>query len=53
VDARALSTVNVKGTRAVRAGDYVFHLGGTQPTDTADGSVSAAFTIRGNEELPR
>jgi beta-glucosidase len=53
VDARALSTVDMKGTRAVRAGDYVFHLGGTQPTDTVDGSASAAFTIRGNEELPR
>jgi beta-glucosidase len=53
VDARALSTVDANGARAVRAGDYVFHLGGTQPTDMVDGSVSAAFTIHGNEELPR
>jgi beta-glucosidase len=53
VDARALSTVDADGARAVRSGDYVFHLGGTQPTDTSDGSMSAAFTIHGNEELPR
>ncbi len=53
VDSRALSTVDANGVRAVRAGDYVFHLGGTQPTDTSDGSMSAAFTIHGNEELPR
>jgi len=53
VDARALSTVDAKGVRAVRTGDYVLHLGGAQPTDATDGSVSAGFTIRGNEELPR
>lgn len=53
VDARALSTVDAHGARAVRAGDYVFHLGGTQPTGTSDGSVSAAFTIHGTAELPR
>jgi beta-glucosidase len=53
VDPRALSTVDANGVRAVRAGDYIFHLGGTQPTATVDGSVSAAFTIHGNEELPR
>jgi beta-glucosidase len=53
VDARALSTVDAKGVRAVRTGDYVLHLGGTQPTDATDGSVSAGFTIRGNEELPQ
>jgi len=53
VDARALSTVDAKGVRAVRAGDYVLHLGGMQPTDAGDGAVSASFTIHGNEELPR
>jgi len=53
VDARTLSTVDGKGVRAVRAGDYVLHLGGTQPTDAGDGSVSAGFRVLGNEELPR
>jgi beta-glucosidase len=53
VDARALSTVDADGMRAVRSGDYVLHLGGTQPTDTSEGSVAASFTIRGSEELPR
>jgi beta-glucosidase len=53
VDARDLSTVDANGSRAVRAGDYVLHLGGTQPTDTSDGAVAASFTIRGSEELPR
>jgi beta-glucosidase len=53
VDARALSTVDATGMRAVRAGDYLLHLGGTQPTDAADGSASASFTIHGREELPR
>ncbi len=53
VDSRALSTVDAKGVRAVRAGDYALHLGGAQPADAADGSVSAAFKIRGSEELPR
>jgi beta-glucosidase len=53
VDGRALSTVDANGIRAVHAGNYVFHLGGTQPTDTAAGSVSVSFTVHGNEELPR
>jgi len=53
VDARELSTVDANGSRAVRAGNYMLHLGGTQPTDTSDGSVAASFTIRGSEELPR
>ena len=53
VDARALSTVDATGARAVRGGDYAFHLGGAQPTDPSDGSISAAFRIQGNEELPR
>jgi beta-glucosidase len=53
VDARSLSTVDADGTRAVRAGDYVLHLGGAQPTDMTDGSVAASFAIRGSEELPR
>jgi len=53
VDARALSTVDANGMRAVRAGDYRMQLGGTQPTDAADSSASASFTIHGNEELPR
>ncbi len=53
VSARALSTVNESGVRAVRPGEYTLHLGPTQPNDTGDGTVSASFTIRGTEELPR
>ena len=53
VDPRALSTVDAKGDRAVRAGDYVIQVGGTQPTGGQDGSASKAFTIQGNAELPR
>jgi len=53
VEARALSTVDATGMRAVRAGAYAIHLGGTQPTDPSTGSLSARFTIRGTEELPR
>jgi len=53
VDARALSTVDAEGVRAVHAGNYVVHLGGAQPSDQGYGSVSAVFTIHGNEELPR
>jgi beta-glucosidase len=53
VDARALSTVDADGARAVRAGEYTVHVGGSQPNNAADGSVSASFTIHGNAELPR
>ncbi len=53
LDARDLSTVDAEGARAVRAGDYVLHLGGAQPGDSPDGSVAASFTIHGDEELPR
>ena len=53
LDARSLSTVDANGSRAVRAGNYVSHLGGTQPTDGSDGSVSMSFSIHGSEELPR
>jgi beta-glucosidase len=53
VDARALSTVDANGMRAVRSGDYVLHLGGTQPTNAADGAAAASFSIHGSEEMPR
>jgi len=53
VDARALSTVDAKGVRAVRAGNYILNLGGTQPTASAEGSVSAEFRVNGSEEMPR
>ena len=53
LDARALSTVDASGVRAVRAGDYVLHMGGTQPTDQADGAATVPFSIHGNAELPR
>ena len=51
VDARDLSTVNADGSRAVEAGDYTLHLGGSQPTE--GDTVSASFTISGNKELPK
>jgi beta-glucosidase len=51
VDARDLSTVNADGSRAVEAGDYSLHLGGSQPAESD--AVSASFTIRGNKELPQ
>jgi beta-glucosidase len=51
VDARDLSTVNADGSRAVEAGDYMLHLGGSQPTE--GDTVNASFTIRGSKELPR
>jgi beta-glucosidase len=53
VDARALSTVDADGMRAVHAGDYVLHLGGAQPTNSSEDSIAASFTIHGSEELPR
>ena len=51
LDERDLSTVNADGTRAVRAGDYALHLGGTQPTEGI--SVDASFTIHGSKGLPK
>ena len=53
LNARDLSTVDAKGVRAVRDGDYVLHLGGMQPGDSKEGSVAASFSIQGTEELPR
>lgn len=53
LDARTLSTVDAKGMRAVHAGDYTLHLGGTQPDNAAPGTVAASFTIYGREEMPR
>jgi beta-glucosidase len=53
VNARSLSTVDEKGIRAVRPGDYTVHLGGAQPAESAGGSIDASFAIRGDEELPR
>jgi beta-glucosidase len=53
VDARALSTVDANGVRAVRAGDYTLHLGGSQPAESSGQSIAGAFNIRGNKELPR
>lgn len=51
VDARSLSTVDAKGGRAVRPGDYAVYLGGTQPTESP--AITATFTIRDTKELPR
>ena len=53
LDARALSTVDAKGERAVRAGSYGLHLGGSQPNGESDDSVAESFRISGNEELPQ
>ena len=53
VDARALSTVDANGVRAVRAGDYNVHLGGSQPSEGSHNSIAGSFSIRNNKELPR
>jgi beta-glucosidase len=48
---RQLSSVDAAGQRAVEAGHYRLFLGGGQPGNS-DG-VAAAFTITGDEALPR
>ena len=53
VDARALSTVDANGVRAVRPGEYTLHLGGSQPSENPDTSIAASFSIRDTKELPR
>jgi beta-glucosidase len=53
VDARALSTVDANGLRAVRPGEYTLHLGGSQPAESPDASIATTFTIRNTKELPR
>jgi beta-glucosidase len=53
VDARALSTVDASGVRAVRPGDYTLHLGGSQPGEGAGESIAASFSIQGNKDLPQ
>ena len=53
VDARALSTVDANGVRAVRAGDYTLHLGDAQPGESSGESIMATFSIHGDKELPR
>jgi beta-glucosidase len=50
---RTLSTVDAKGIRAVRAGDYTLSLGGSQPAESNGASISTSFTIHNNKELPR
>jgi beta-glucosidase len=50
LDPRQLSTVDSKGVRAVRAGDYRIALGGSQPTDSTQ---TLALHIIGSKELPR
>lgn len=52
VDARALSTVDANGARAVRPGEYTVHLGGTQPAEGGE-SIAGSFSIRNSKELPR
>ena len=52
VDARALSTVDANGARAVLPGEYTLHLGGSQPAEGTD-SIAATFTIRDSKDLPR
>jgi beta-glucosidase len=51
VDARALSTVDANGVRAVRAGDYKVQLGGSQPAEGA--AIAGSFSIQSSKELPR
>ena len=49
LDPRTLSQVDDKGVRAVRAGTYVVHVGGSQP---AANTPSAQFNVTGEQELP-
>jgi len=51
LDARALSSVDAKGVRKVRSGDYTLHLGGGQPNRAK--TVSAKLAITGESELPK
>jgi beta-glucosidase len=53
LDARILSTVDAQGIRAVRPGEYVLHLGGSQPADRDGGALRAKVTIHGTREVPR
>jgi len=53
LDARALSTVDAGGTRAVRAGNYTVTLGGSQPAESSGASIAKPFTIRNDKEFPR
>jgi beta-glucosidase len=53
IEPRELSTVDANGVRAVRAGDYTVHLGGSQPGEGSEESITGAFSIRGSKELPR
>lgn len=53
VDARSLSVVDAQGIRAVRPGNYILHLGGSQPVDSDGPMQTARFTIRGTRKLPR
>lgn len=50
LDPRTLSQVDDQGVRAVRAGTYVIHIGGSQP---APGHADQQVNIVGNLELPR
>lgn len=51
LDPRALSTVNLAGNRAVRAGAYRLFVGGGQPGMAAGQEVR--FTITGEQGLPK
>jgi len=51
LDARALSQVDAKGVRKVRAGDYTLHLGGGQPKYVK--ATTAKLSVTGEVELPK
>ena len=50
LDPRTLSQVDNKGVRAVRAGTYIIHVGGSQPSPN---TPSAQVTITGMQEVPQ
>jgi beta-glucosidase len=51
IDARALSSVDARGVRAVVPGRYALSIGGNQPGDGA--TVRAEFEVDGRQELPK
>ncbi|MHB1021967.1 MAG: glycoside hydrolase family 3 C-terminal domain-containing protein [Acidobacteriaceae bacterium] len=50
LEPRQISTVNLQGKRAVRAGEYTVYVGGGQPQDATD--LKTTFTVTGEKSLP-
>ncbi|MGA8090713.1 MAG: glycoside hydrolase family 3 C-terminal domain-containing protein [Terracidiphilus sp.] len=53
LDARTLSQVDEKGTRAVTSGSYKISIGSSQPEgDQGPATATTVFTVTGSKELP-